>query len=91
MSLFKEEIKTSLNNELEADQFVMNIIERFKQAIRNSIVNPGVEEAVIFKISETPLTDNQVAQVSMACVKHIGVEVTVTEWEIVVFMKLFLL
>jgi hypothetical protein len=69
----------------------MDIITRFQQAIRNSITSPGVEEYVIFRMSETePLTDNQIAKVSMACKIHIGVPVDVSMWEIVVRMQLFL-
>lgn len=88
---FKEEIKLSLNNELDADQFIMDIITRFQQAIRDSITTPGVEEWCIMRISDTePLTDNQVAKLKMACVKHIGVQVEVTMWEMLVKMENFL-
>jgi hypothetical protein len=88
---FKDEIKTSLNTELENDQFVMDIVTRFQNAIRSSIIAPGVQEAVIMRIHDTePLTENQIAKVQMACVKHIEVDVTVTMWEMLVFMKHFL-
>lgn len=88
---FKEEIKLSLNNELDADQLIMDIITRFQQAIRDSITTPGVEEWCIMRISDTePLTENQVAKLKMACVKHIGVQVEVTMWEMLVKMENFL-
>lgn len=88
---FKDQIKLSLINELNADTFVMDIVTRFQQAIRDSIANPGIEEYVIFRMSETePLTDNQIAKVKMACKVHIGVPLDVSMWEIIVRMELFL-
>jgi hypothetical protein len=88
---FKDEINIALNTELESDAFVMDIITRFQQAIRNSITKPGVEEWCIMRISDTePLTENQISKVKMACVKHIGVHVDVTTWEMLVKMENFL-
>ena len=88
---FKDEINLSLNTEIEADQFVMNTIARFQQAIRESIAAPGVSEYVIMRVSETePMTENQISKVKMACIKHIGVSVDVSTWEMIVRMEKFL-
>ena len=89
---FKDEINSSLNTELESDQFVMDIIARFQQAIRDSIADPGVSEYVIMRVSETEqMTENQIARVKMACIKHIGVSVDVSPWEMIVRMEQFLI
>lgn len=104
---FKQEIALSLQTELEGNQFIMDIIQRFQEAIRQSIINPGIESVVImniFPLVEVPateteaaytlpgdiLTDQQMTQVKMACIKHIGVPVEVSPIQMIVFMDKFL-
>lgn len=108
MSLtFKQETNGLLQTELDSNTFIMDIISRFQQAIRQSIINPGVDTVVIMDINPgtlvpateegeaytipgEPLTDQQITQVKMACIKHIGVEVDVSPYQMIVFMIKFL-
>jgi hypothetical protein len=104
---FKQEISLALQTELDSNTFIMDIITRFQETIRQSIVNPGIESVVIMDIfplvtipaTETAeaytmpgdiLTDQQITQVHMACIKHIGVPVDVSPAQMVVFMEKFL-
>ena len=104
---FKQEISLALQTVLDSNTFIMDIITRFQDAIRQSIVNPGIESVVIMDIfplvtipaTETEeaytmpgeiLTDQQITQVHMACIKHIGVPVDVSPSQMVVFMEKFL-
>lgn len=104
---FKQEIALALQTELDSNTFIMDIITRFQEMIRQSIVNPGIESNVIMDIfpfvtvpaTETEeaytmpgeiLTDQQITQVHMACIKHIGVPVDVSPGQMVVFMDKFL-
>jgi hypothetical protein len=108
MADFKTEIKGSLETELDSNTFIMEIINRFKEAIRQSIISPGVESVVIMDIFPSvlvpatenepehmvstgePLTSQQITQVQMACIKHIGVPVDVSPLQMVVYMINFL-
>jgi hypothetical protein len=107
MTDFKTEIKESLQTEIDNNTFIMDIITRFKDTIRQSIVNPGIDTTVIMDVfpptiipaTETdpeqsifgdPLTTQQITQIQMACIKHIGVPVEVTPYQLVVFMTNFL-
>lgn len=88
---FKQEIALALQTELDSNQFIMGIITRFQEAIRGSIVNPGIDTVVIMDIGlDESLTDQQMTQVKMACIKHIGVPVDVSPMQMVVFMDKFL-
>jgi hypothetical protein len=87
---FKEEIALMLQTELDSNQFIMDIVTRFQETIRQSIINPGIESVVIMDILTEPLTDQQITQVHMACIKHIGVPVDVSPIQMIVFMDKFL-
>ena len=87
---FKQEIALMLQTELDSNQFIMDIVTRFQNTIRQSIVNPGVESVVMMDIQTEPLSDQQITQVSMACIKHIGVPVNVSAVQIYVYMDKFL-
>jgi hypothetical protein len=108
MADFKTEIKSSLETELDTNTFIMDIVNRLKDSIRQSIISPGVASVVIMDIfpsvlvpaTETepehmvstgePLTNQQITQVQMACIKHIGVPVDVSPLQMVVYMINFL-
>ena len=107
MASFKDEINGLLQAELDSNAFIMDIIDRFKGAIRQSIVDPGIDSVVIMDINPgtlvpatdeaeaytipgEPLTDQQITQVKMACIKHIGVDVDVSPYQMIVFMIKFL-
>jgi hypothetical protein len=88
---FKEEIALMLQTELDSNQFIIDIVTRFQETIRQSIVNPGIDTVVIMDIlSAEPLTEQQITQVKMACIKHIGVPVDVSPIQMIVFMDKFL-
>ena len=78
-----------LQTELDSNQFIMDIVLRFQETIRQSIVNPGIDTIVMMDIAEQ-LNDQQISQVNMACIKHIGVPVNVSSVQIYVYMDKFL-
>jgi hypothetical protein len=86
---FKQEIALMLQTELDSNQFIMDIVLRFQETIRQSIVNPGIDTIVMMDIAEQ-LNDQQISQVNMACIKHIGVPVNVSSVQIYVYMDKFL-
>lgn len=104
---FKEEVSGLLQTEIDSNAFIMDIVNRFKETIRQSIINPGIDSVVIMDIypitvvpaTETepehtikaePLTEQQIAQLQMACVNHVGVPVDVSPYQMVVQMIKFL-
>lgn len=88
---FKDEVKGMLQAELDADPFITGVITRFKQAIKDSITNPGIDSVVIMNIGiDDGISEQQITQLKMACVTHIGVPVDVSRYEMVVHMINFL-